>query len=187
MCSKCAFAFNHYGMLSFFLQHLSPCSTRCSSKCSHTKSLWCPLLHPLLLHTCKALAIPGINRWNILGAAVSDLVFIAVQQPLSSWRALWTQQLWTLVIKLPVWLISTLASIGPAGPLARLNYSHSDIHSTDCSRPKLLWAHFKKLKKKKKDLLTSRRCRNEADIASKLLSLFDVPDSARTKKKIKHF
>lgn len=32
-------------------------------------------------------------------------------------------------------------------------------------------------------LLTSRRHRNEADISSKLLSLFDAPDSAKTKKR----
>lgn len=74
-----------------------------------------------------------------------------------------------------------LASTGPAGSLASLNYSHIDIHSTDCSRLKLLCPGFKKLKKKK-DLLTSRRCRNAADVSSKLLSLFDVPDSAKTNK-----
>lgn len=59
-CTKCAFSFSHHGMLSSLLQHLSPSSTRHSSKRSHTKSLWCPLLHPALLHTCKALS----NTWH---------------------------------------------------------------------------------------------------------------------------
>lgn len=146
----------------------------------HTHSL-CDALSSIP-HCCipaRLSVIPGINRWNILGAGVSDLAFTAVQHPLPIWRALWTQQLWTLVIKPPVWLITMLASTGPAGSLARLNYSHIDIHSTDCSRLKLLCPGFKKLKK---DLLTSRRCRNAADVSSKPLSLFDVPDSAKTNK-----
>lgn len=47
------------------------------------------------------------------------------------------------------------------------------------------YAHILKgrLKTLTNHLLTSRRHRNEADISSKLLSLFDAPDSAKTKKR----
>lgn len=47
------------------------------------------------------------------------------------------------------------------------------------------YAHILKgrLKTLTNHLLTSRRYRNEAGISSKLLSLFDAPDSAKTKKR----
>lgn len=94
-CAKHAFSFSHYGMLSFLLQHLSPNSTRCSSKCSNTKPLWCLLLHPSLPHTCKALSNTWHQQVKYSGCWMSDLAFTAVQHPLPSWGALWTRQLWT--------------------------------------------------------------------------------------------
>lgn len=142
-------------------------------------------------------AVPGIksSRWSILRAGVSDLAFIHAQRPHPSWRALWIQQLWAPAIKtactinIQVDFDKTNRIIKRINDSAYCDRQYDWLFGQVLLKTKIIMPVFQKAgwKLLRNDLLTSRRRRNEADISSKLLSLFDAPDSAKTKKKIEHF